>query len=69
MVNVYTGLELRIWKGKVILKRAHLDLGGHFGQAKGHCKGITAKCEKVMHPFLAINNPIFLRALWPMAVD
>ena len=51
---------------------------GHYSHAKGHTKyrkGITAKWEKGTL-FLAVSNPIFLRALRPitraptaMAVD
>ena len=42
-----SGLELRIWKGEAIYKKGSLDLGEHFGQAKGHQghprKGTKAK--------------------------
>ena len=45
-----SGLELRIWKGNAIYKKGTLDLGGHFGQAKGHHghprKGTKAKKKK-----------------------
>ena len=44
-----SGLELRIWKGKAIYKKGTLDLGGHFGQAKGH-QGHPRKGTKAPPP-------------------